>query len=304
MRLTVPRWFAAACAVLAACAESDRGSRGWRDQPLPSVTVAADTQRLELASVRSIPAPAVAFGALVRPDPSHASPVTARVTGILLSVRVAGPVRRRETLAVIGRDSAAVNRVIRLYAGHDGTWSPRRLATQLVWQGDTIGVIEKHEFWLAVGQVSDMEAGAIHSGDPARLAFGDDPRVTRPGRVEWVRSSGSYSVEVAVDFRAPAGCPVCVPPVTVVVTPAGAEDSIPAVPASAVVDLPGGRGVFVPAGGDRFQVRWVSTGPSVDGLVVVRDGLSPGTRVVVLGLESLVAAARDSLATAQKAPRR
>lgn len=69
-----------------------------------------------------------------------------------------------------------------------------------------------------------------------------------------------------------------------------------AVPASSVVQLPLGPAVFVPVGSGIYDVRWVLIGPSVDGMIVVREGVRPGTSVVAHGLAGLVEAARDSLA--------
>jgi len=98
-----------------------------------------------------------------------------------------------------------------------------------------------------------------------------------------------------VEFRAPEGAFDSQPgPMTVIVTP-GSDDTVAAVPASAVVQLPPGPAVFVPLGQGRVEVRWVLTGPSVGGKVVVREGLKKGTSVVAHGLSPLVEGARDSL---------
>ena len=45
------------------------------------------------------------------------------------------------------------------------------------------------------------------------------------------------------------------------------------------------RFVLVVGEGDKVQYRALSTGPIVDGLRVVRDGLKPGERIVVNGLQ-------------------
>jgi hypothetical protein len=58
--------------------------------------------------------------------------------------------------------------------------------------------------------------------------------------------------------------------------------------------------VFVGAGQGRYEVRWISTGPRLDGLVYVREGLKPGTSVVAGGVAALVAAALDSLERRQR----
>ena len=126
---------------------------------------------------------------------------------------------------------------------------------------------------------------------------GDRHANTRRGKIEWVRRGAisPYSADVAVEFRAPEGAFDSQPgPVSVIVTP-GSDDSVTAVPASSVVQLPPGPAVFVPLGLGRYEVRWVLTGPSLGGKVVVREGVAIGTSVVAHGLARLVEAARDSV---------
>jgi hypothetical protein len=107
---------------------------------------------------------------------------------------------------------------------------------------------------------------------------------------------------VAVEFRAPEGAFDSQPgPVTVIVTP-GSDDSVAAVPASAVVQLQPGPAVFVPLGLGRYELRWVLTGPSVGDRIVVREGVTIGTSVVARGLARLLEAARDSVARREKLP--
>jgi hypothetical protein len=180
----------------------------------------------------------------------------------------------------------------------DGTWLPLRRRTQFVLEEDTIGVVEEHGYWLALGTMSDVDAGVFHKGDATVLRFaGDRHTSSRRGKVEWVRRGAisPYSADVAVEFRAPEGAFDSQPgPVTVIVTP-GSDDTVAAVPASAVVQLPPGPALFVPLGLGRYEVRWVLTGPSVGGKIVVREGVAIGTSVVAHGLARLVEAARDSV---------
>jgi len=63
-------------------------------------------------------------------------------------------------------------------------------------------------------------------------------------------------------------------------TPAG---RMPAVPESAVIDDAGRPVVFVQKGGETFQRRPVKLGVRNSGLVQVREGVSPGDRVVTRG---------------------
>jgi Cu(I)/Ag(I) efflux system membrane fusion protein len=84
-------------------------------------------------------------------------------------------------------------------------------------------------------------------------------------------------------------------PITVIVRPSGAEDSLATVPAAAVVQLPPGTAVFTPLGAGRYAVKWVVAGPAENGKIVVREGVRRGESVVIQGLVPLVQAARDSL---------
>ena len=292
-----------------ACTDSDRGGGPWHE-PLPSLTVELQPpaeMATAFATVEAVPAPEVRVPALLQPDPNHVSPVFAPATGVLIRIAEGRHARRGETLAVMGQGDEGAGREVAVRGAMDGTWRPRRQPRQIVRQGDTLGYLEEHGFWLAVGAVRDMEAALVHQDDPVIVLLEgetDAKHHGRPGRVEWVRRAGlsSYSVEVAVEFRASQKAYKQGTFATVVVIPSGPGDSLAAVPASAVVHLPLGPAVFVPLAPGRYGVRWVSTGPSVDGKVVVRDGVRAGTSVVAHGLAALLEAAQDSLARRRERP--
>lgn len=296
------------CALLAACTGSERSGEGpWHEAP-PSITVNVSPEadaHVVLDTVRSLPAPEIRFPALLQPDPNHVTPVLAPVTGVLIRIADEHHVRGRETLAVMGQGSEPAGREVAVRGAKDGTWRPRRQPRQIVLQGDTLGLLEDHGFLLAVGAVSDIDAGVVHEDDPAVVLIGaetDSKHHGRPARVESVCRAGpsSYTFDVAVELRAPEAAFERSGFATVVVTPTGPGDSLAAVPASAVVHLPLGSAVFVPAGTGRYEVRWVVTGPSVHRKVVVREGVKAGTLVVAHGLAALVEAMRDSLARRER----
>ena len=295
-------------AALLACTACDRSANRAPHEPLPSLTIQLRPpaeMATVWASVEAVPAPEVRFQALIRPDPNHVSAVPSPVSGVIVRIRPEGHARRHDVLAVVGQGSREAGREVPVAAVREGLWHPRRQPQQLVSQRDTLGALEEHGYWLAVGPVSDVEYRAIHPGDPASVEVGPDRHAARPAKVEWVRppwTESPYSADIAVEFRAPeASRPDESGPVTVTVI-AGPGDTAAAVPASAVVQLPPGPAVFVPVGSGVYEVRWISTGPSEHGMIVVRDGVSSGTSVVVRGLAALVEAARDSLAREQ-APR-
>jgi hypothetical protein len=294
-------------AALLACTGSDRGGgKAWHEALPPLIVEIQGAAEMATvwASVEAVPAPEVQFQALVRPDPNHVTPVSSPVSGVIVRVRPEGHAHRRDVLAVVGAGSRVAGRDVPIALERDGIWHPRRQARQVVLQGDTLGVLEEHGYWLAVGTVSDVEYRAIHPGDPASVEVAPDSHAARPGKVEWVRppwTESPYSADIAVEFRAPESRVHEWGPATVAVT-AGPGDTVAAVPASSVVQLPPGPAVFVPVGTNRYEVRWISTGRSERGLTVVRDGVSPGTSVVAGGLVGLVEAARDSLARRSHRP--
>ena len=288
--------------VLGCTTERPASDRGSELEP-PSITVKLEGPgelMTESAAVQTVPAPDIEFLALVRPDRNHFVAVSAPISGVLVRIQPERHTHRGDTLGVVGVGSQIVGREIAVVGAEDGTWLPLRRPTQFVPQEDTLGVIEKHGFWLALGSITDVEALLVHQGDPTSLRLGSDRHAARrPGKVEWVRKGADspYSADVAVEFRAPEGAFDSQPgPVTVTVTSEDPEDSVPAVPASAVVHLAPGAAVFVPLGLGRYEVRWVPTGPPQHGVIVVREGLRSGMSVVVRGLAALVDAAQDSLA--------
>lgn len=287
-------------AVLVSCGKADERRANARPQaPVPltvSIQGASEIQTV-WATVEAVPAPAVQFKALIRPDPNHMVPITSPASGLIVRIRPEGHVARNEPVAVVVQRAPVAGREMTIAAKRDGVWHPRRQVRQLTLANDTLGVLEEHGYWLAVGAVSDIEYRVIHPGDPALVQLTDDRHDAKPARVEWVRppwEDAPYSADVAVEFQGSDSPPAGPGAITVIII-AGPGDSAAGVPASSVVHLPPGPAVFVAAGQGRYEVRWISTGPRVDGLVFVREGVQPGTSVVAGGVAALVGAALDSL---------
>ncbi len=293
-------WGLAALFWSAACSGGERSaSRRWHE-PVPRLRVAVTPDAWALVvhdTVRVVAAPLVRFLALVQPDPSHISPVSTSASGVLGLVDAARRVRSGDTLAVVGKGPGIA--LVAVLAPHDGAWKPRRQSGQVVAEDDTLGVVEQRGYWWAVGTVSDVEGATLHIADPGSVLFEAERPRARPGRVEWVRrpdSRSPYSTGVGVEFRHEADSLDRSAPVTVALAPADPQDSLPAVPAAAVVQLPLGPAVFVPVDSARYEVRWLSVGPSVGPLLAVREGVEPGTVIAAYGLFPLFEAARESLA--------
>ena len=253
--------------------------------------------RAAWASVEVIPVPAVQFTALIRPDPNHMSPLTSPTSGVISRIRPEGHVMRDEPVATIVQGAPATGRELTIAAKRDGVWHPRRQASQLTAANDTVGVLQEHGYWLAVGAVDAAEYRAIHPGDSALVQLTDDRHHAQRGRVEWVRApwqDAPYTADIAVEFEGSDSQPRALGAITVIVL-AGPGDSGSGVPPSAIAHLPPGPAVFVPGGEGRYEVRWITTGPRMESLVFVREGLKPGTSIVARGLAPLVDAALDSL---------
>ena len=296
MRRSDARVVVGCCALLAACTGSERSGEGRWHEPPSLITVnispAADSA-VVLDTVRSLPAPEIRFTALVEPDPSHVWPATTPAAGTVVSVSQAGDVRPGDTLAVIAQGSETGGPLLAVSASLKGTWRPRRERGQLVWEGDTVGVIETNDYWWAVGTVSELESELIHPDDPAWVGTGTDRHAYRPGQVERVRRS-RFSAEFAVEFRSHQQY-VRGAPVTAIVAPVHPQDSVPAVPASAIVHLPDGHAVFSRLRPGLYRLQWVAAGQRQDGLVGIRGDIRRGSLVATRGLVPLAEAARDSL---------
>jgi hypothetical protein len=294
-------------ALSVACADARERPSSWHGEPPLLIVATAVGESLRLAPVVMVPAPAVAFRAIIEPDPLHMTRVIAPHHGLLASLSAERHVTVGDTVAQLSGDSAALGAVLR--ASTEGTWRPRRAPHQFVLAGDTVGVVVQHGFWLAVGAVSDLEHGVIHVGDPATVLLEHAARRVS-GQVEAVHRPGTarpYSAEVSVEFAAPEDLLAPGQPRSALVTvqPSGAGDSVVAVPAAAVVHLDGATAAFVPyTPAGTFRVQWLLTGPEADGLVVVRRGVERGQHIVTGGVAALALAARESLRVRSTARRR
>lgn len=288
---------AGAAVIVAACTSRDRKAEGCQQPPRPIlIRVPGESAgNFVIDSVRRVPAPTLRFSAVVRSDPSHVHALQAPIRGILVRVVPERHVAAGDTVALIKADRDTTESNVAIAVTHEGTWVPRRRLKQLVLR-DTVGLLEEHGYWLAVGNVSDVEARVIQVGDPGLIELGETLRLGRAGKVRWVRGPDArlpYSAEVAVQIEASslgAGQPV-----TVAVTPAGPQDSMLAVQPSAVVQLSLGTAVFVAVDAHLFEARWISSSQPGTDLSFVRGTITAGSRIVVEGLTPLVNAVRDSL---------
>ena len=291
--------------ILCAGCKASSKIKKWEEPPVVPLVVfpSGPTDNFSVAPVTVVQPPDIGFGALISPDPNHIRVILAPATGTVLQIQPSGHLEAASIVSVISGHNGQTP----IPLPGEGTWRPRRRPGQTVLLGDSIGLLVEHGFWLAVGQVSDIDYGAIHGGDIALVSIRQRGSPF-PGHVEFIRPPGGrnpYYAEIAVEFRAAEDF---FSPGTnfahVEVTPLEGSDSMLAVPRASIMRLSVGNAVFVPAGNGSFEVRWVWTGSDVGDRTVVRRGLERGMRVISGGLEALALAARDSLARRDSTERR
>lgn len=289
--------YATIAILVGACASPARNADECRQRPRSILIRIADdiAGSVVIDSVRRVQAPTLRFSATLRSDPSHIHALQAPIRGILVRVAPERHVDAGDTVALIrpDRDTAAPN--VAIVVTHEGKWVPRRRAKQLVLR-DTVGLLEEHDYLLAVGMVTDVEAAVIHEGDPGLIELGDVLQLRQRGNVAWVRGPDErmpFSAEVAFGIQSPllsTGQQV-----TVAVTPVGPQDSLLAVPPSALVQMAHGTAVFVAVGPNLYEARWVTSSQLGTEVSFVRGAIAAGSRVGVDGLTPLVDTVRDSL---------
>jgi len=283
--------------IIMALACDGRSSRGWHDEDRESLIISITPeaqQGIRLGRVERVIAPAVEFAGLVVEDRSHYPPVLAPDSGTVATIRPKGAVRLGDTLLTargIGGEFVAT-------ADREGMWQPSEGTARRVEVGDTIGTLGRPGTWIAEGAVGDYQGAQIHAGDPATVRIWGDPDSLITGTVEWVRrpvdpARGSTTVGVEFPHAPRAGHGGTSALITV--TPSDPDDSVLAIPEKALVRLSSGLALFIPQGGERYQVRFVLIGPTIGGLVVLREGLDETVRIVIEGVDSLKLAAEDSL---------
>lgn len=251
-----------------------------------------------LDSLRMLPAPPVRFQALLEPDRHHVRAVLAAAQGMIVHSRIAGEVAPGDTLALMEMPGNAVTGTP-ILAPARGRWVPRPASAEPRWAGDTLGAIAESGHWLAVGAVEAGESREIHPGDPAGVRLPSVPHRELRGRVELVRRAGNdprNGATVAVEFNDPGRAEDLGPAVEVTVTPTDPFDSVLAAPRNAIAQLSAGPAVFLALGGGRYEVRFVSSGPHVGGLVVLRAGVDHRVTIVSTGRELVARMAEESLA--------
>ena len=261
-----------AVVLLSGCGRSDPHpeSRSAPRTPLRVSISEEERASVGLDTMELIRAPEILLEGRVRQDPAHVAVVVAPTAGLIVSVEPVLHAVPGTIVAVLDGNSTGQPRQ-NVYTRHDGTWHPSRNIGERVWPGDTIGRMDRHGFWLVVGQLDDSETPPVHSGDSATVTL-QGTVGTIAGRVEWLRRRAApiRAWDVAVEFETGKDVIEGSTLATAVIIPNHTRDSVFAVPATAVARLSRGYFIFVPDGRLTYQAHQVVPDQAIGGLVPVR----------------------------------
>ncbi len=137
----------------------------------------------------------------------------------------------------------------------------------------------------AMAEVSEEYLSRLRPGMPVRVyvqAYGRQPFHGRIGKLGESLDPATRTVRVRVDVPNPAGRLKPEMYATTEIDLGGSESGV-FVPQGATQEVRGQVVVFVQSAPDRFEVRPVETGRTLDGAVEIARGLRPGETVAVRG---------------------
>jgi multidrug efflux system membrane fusion protein len=180
----------------------------------------------------------------------------------------------------------------------------RNVADQPVADGQRVGTgfvvaeIAPLDELVADADLVAADAARVEVGMPARIRHLAWDESTFPGEVARLapahdRLTRTFRAEVAVENDGAALKPGMFVEIAIV---AERREEVPLVPREAVTERDG-RAVVFTVSGQRAERREVATGLGDDDVVEVREGVEPGERVVVRGLETLTDGTRVRVGT-------
>lgn len=286
---------ACAAAVVAAVACAQQNQTRHSGEVTEAVVISVPESisgRLSEARVLLMSARPIPFAVIVEADRDHSEPVMAHEPREvrLLGLREAGLVHTGDSIAALhpihGDERNSV-----LRASASGRWRPGRHVGEVVWPGDTIGVVQLPGWFLAEGTVSDAGTTPVRVGDSATVTIehgGQSYRAT----VARAAQDGFGSVDVTLHYAATLDSAMLSRPAQAVVFP---HDSLLVVPTDGLGNSSFGPVVFLPMGGGQFQARFVSVDPHSSLGIVVHRGLSHPELVAAGDLRLLQATVEESL---------
>lgn len=161
--------------------------------------------------------------------------------------------------------------------------------------GNTVFTLDAMDSLWAIADVHEKDLAKVQAGDRVVLSALAYPGRTFQGRVESVGEGLDKDTHTAkVRIRVPNRAGLLRPEMYVDARIASDHaESLPSVPASAVILQGQQRILYVARGGSHFERRIVSVGSESDGWIGISQGIKPGERVVSSGALLLDAASKE-----------
>src|SRR5215468_128365 len=198
-----------------------------------------------------------------------------------------------KTAGAVRRLKAGADRHITIASPISGTVVERQVGPGQVVKPDTttplFQISDLSDLW-AHGDVFESDLARIRLGAPAEISVESYPDRVFPARVTFINPTVdpvTRTVHVRCRVSNPRGLlkPEMFARMTIV---AAAKQSVPVIPASAVVGSGEVSFVLVEEAPGRFRKRKVEIGHEVDGSVMIKSGLKVGERIVTKGAILLI----------------
>jgi membrane fusion protein, heavy metal efflux system len=198
-----------------------------------------------------------------------------------------------KTAGAVRRLKAGVDRHITIASPISGTVVERQVGPGQVVKPDApaplFQISDLSDLWVH-GDVFESDLARIRLGAPAKISVESYPNRVFPARVSFINPTVdpvTRTVHVRCRVSNPRGLlkPEMFARMTIV---AAAKQSVPVIPASAVVGSGEISFVLVEEAPGRFRKRKVEIGHEVDGSVMIKSGLKVGERIVTKGAVLLI----------------
>jgi membrane fusion protein, heavy metal efflux system len=198
-----------------------------------------------------------------------------------------------KTAGAVRRLKAGADRHITIASPISGTVVERRVGPGQVVKPDASAplfqISDLSDLWVH-GDVFESDLARIRLGAPAKISVESYPDRVFPARVSFINPTVdpvTRTVHVRCRVSNPRGLlkPEMFARMTIV---AAAKQSVPVIPASAVVGSGEISFVLVEEAPGRFRKRKVEIGHEVDGSVMIKSGLKAGERIVTKGAVLLI----------------
>ncbi|HKC86522.1 MAG TPA: efflux RND transporter periplasmic adaptor subunit [Blastocatellia bacterium] len=198
-----------------------------------------------------------------------------------------------KTPADINRLKAGVDRNLTIAAPIAGTVVDRQVGPGQILKSDMttplFQISDLSELWVH-GDVFESDLPNIRLGAPAEIRVESYPKRVFPARVSFINPTvdpATRTVHVRCEVSNPGGRLKPDMFAKLKIT-AAAKQSVPVIPATAVVGRDGNSFVLVEEAPGRFRKRRVEIGHEVDGSVMITSGLKVGERIVTKGAVLLI----------------